>query len=258
MRCSSVPEPLYEMEPGGLLVLGILLECNFARTQMDKATKASRARKGRRGKSNGFAVVSPFPTRREATFKYVGTVAMTETAAGIGTQWTWALNGLYDPDLTYTGHQPMYFDQLVSALGPYYRYTVHDVQIKLTLTNMTANAVLCAYYQQPDPLDLPTRESVLEKPLVKYVTLSPNTGGVNTRVITVSSKIAKSLGLTHQKLMSDDQYSAQYNANPVQRLLGVLMAYSLPPSASVATVSVIVELRYKATLFSSLVAASQS
>lgn len=224
----------------------------------DKAKRQQRRRRRVQSSRMSFAVVSPFPTRRSAVFKYVGNVAMTEAAAGVGTQWTFCLNGLFDPDLTYTGHQPMYYDQLVSALGPYYRYTVHDFSIRLTFTNMTTNSVMVAFYQQPDPLDLPSRESILEKPLVKYKVLSPNTGGPATKVIQCGGSIARSLGATRLKLMDDDQYSARYDANPAQRLLGVVMVYSMLPSASVATVSVIAEVLYRATLFSSLVAASQS
>jgi hypothetical protein len=65
-------------------------------------------------------------------------------ANGSGTLGTWQLrlNSMYDPDLTYTGHQPMGFDQ-VSA--NYSRYLVHKVKVTIQ-----------AHFTGNDGLTIPT------------------------------------------------------------------------------------------------------
>lgn len=179
----------------------------------------------------------------------MGSAALVEAAAGTGTQWSWNLNSLYDPDLTFAGGQPLYFDQLLSATGPYQRYLVRKVQLKLTCTNMTTNSVLCAFYAQPGPVDLPSKDGVLEKPRVRSFVLSPNTGGLSTKTLRFNLKISQILGIPSKRVEMDDVYSGLYNANPSQIAYGVFMAYSMPPSSTVATVSVVAELTFKAQLY---------
>jgi hypothetical protein len=48
----------------------------------------------------------------------------------------WSCNGLYDPNITGTGHQPMYFDQLI---GLYDHYTVLRSRFKIQVSCPTAN-----------------------------------------------------------------------------------------------------------------------
>lgn len=57
---------------------------------------------------------------------------------GVGILWNqWAMNGLYDPDLTSTGHQPMGFDQLCPTL--YSTYAVRGCKVVLEGRFRTGN-----------------------------------------------------------------------------------------------------------------------
>jgi len=76
-----------------------------------------------------------FPKRMVMTHRYTEQIPVTSTLGVIG-KYQFSCNGMYDPNITGTGHQPMYFDQM-SAL--YNHYTVIGSQIKITVSPSTTN-----------------------------------------------------------------------------------------------------------------------
>lgn len=85
-----------------------------------------------------------FPNQYYRRLKYVDEIGLvSNTGAVVGN--TFRMNSLFDPDLTGTGHQPMYFDQLAAV---YDRYFVYASTIKVTYTiegptSTTANLGPC-------------------------------------------------------------------------------------------------------------------
>lgn len=77
-----------------------------------------------------------FPKRLTFTHKYADTTAVSSTAGAIN-KYIWSTNSLFDPNVTSTGHQPAYFDQLVAL---YDHYIVIGSRIKFTVTPYTASA----------------------------------------------------------------------------------------------------------------------
>lgn len=71
-----------------------------------------------------------FPKMLTMTHRYQDFTSFSG-GAGVTNKQLVCCNGLYDPNITGTGHQPMYFDQ-VSAL--YNHYTVTSSRIRATLT----------------------------------------------------------------------------------------------------------------------------
>ena len=100
----------------------------------------------------GFTSKSPFPIAKTYKLRYdqdgyisVGTLGV------LGTQQSFNLNSLYDPDRTGTGHQPYGFDALSVA---YTRYKVWGCWVDLTFYNVqTLNAITCCY-QLIDPMNV--------------------------------------------------------------------------------------------------------
>lgn len=70
----------------------------------------------------------------QVTHKYAHLYYASASAASYGT-YVFRCNGLYDPDLTSTGHQPYLFDQLSSL---YDHYMVKASRIKITVGNVLA------------------------------------------------------------------------------------------------------------------------
>jgi len=60
------------------------------------------------------------------------------TQSGADTQYQFSVNGMYDPNITGTGGQPMFFDQIA---GIYDHYTVIGSKIKWTVINASTTAV---------------------------------------------------------------------------------------------------------------------
>jgi len=80
-----------------------------------------------------------FPSRLTFTHTYADNFSISSTLGALNTQ-VYRLNGMYDPDFTSTGHQPMFFDQLTPL---YEHYTVIASKITMWLTPATSTTVPC-------------------------------------------------------------------------------------------------------------------
>lgn len=76
-----------------------------------------------------------FPKVLKSTLRYVETANLASSLGTIGNR-VYCLNGLYDPSITVTGHQPMYFDQL---MGIYNHYYVTSSKITVTYVGTPSN-----------------------------------------------------------------------------------------------------------------------
>lgn len=75
-----------------------------------------------------------------AKLRYATNITLDPTAENLGATgsnvWQFSANGLYDPDITSTGHQPMFFDNYMSI---YQRYRVMYSKISVTVVNHAVN-----------------------------------------------------------------------------------------------------------------------
>jgi hypothetical protein len=87
-----------------------------------------------------------FPLKLRTTLKYVDTISLTISAGTVSTR-QFSCNGLWDPDITGTGHQPCYFDNLGAI---YDHYTVMSSRIKFTLLALTGSGLVASLYVEDD------------------------------------------------------------------------------------------------------------
>lgn len=116
-----------------------------------------------------------FPKQLMNTLSYTELVSVTVTAGTPGLSYAWVANGLYDPNRTGIGHQPLYFDQLAAI---YNHYTVLRSRIRVTLGYPTVagvTSVVATLYLDDDntpktdalqAAEMPFAHSVLFKPAV--------------------------------------------------------------------------------------------
>lgn len=76
---------------------------------------------------------NPQPTRGLVKLRYCDVATVTSTAGAANTL-QYNIGSLYDPDYTYTGHQPYLYDQITSLFNA---YCVKSVIIKLKCTACT-------------------------------------------------------------------------------------------------------------------------
>lgn len=95
-----------------------------------------------------------FPSRVTMTHKYRETVTLASTA-GVMATYAFNANGMYDPNQSGTGTQPMYFDQMTAL---YDHYVVNSSTIKVTFVPAAvhANPGQIALYQNDDVSTAPT------------------------------------------------------------------------------------------------------
>lgn len=111
----------------------------------------------------------PFPKQLRNTVRYCDFVDLGVTA-GIG-KYMFSTNGLYDPDYTSTGHQPLYFDQLATI---YDHYTVVASRIKVELATGSAYNLLFSMYVDDDTTTVTDAQQAMEQPGAKWIALNPS------------------------------------------------------------------------------------
>jgi len=113
----------------------------------------------------------PFPNKYRCFMRYSEDIDITVTT-GHG-EHLMSANGMFDPNITGTGHQPLYFDQLAAI---YDHYTVLNSTCKFTITDGSAAAWTISMYIDDDtttgtttsanlPLERPGSVSVVCVPL---------------------------------------------------------------------------------------------
>jgi len=217
-----------------------------------KKTKQTRGnKKGRRNRGGAprgvlTSAFLPFTVR---TLKYTSNKLLTENAAGAGATNVYALNGMYDPDFTGVGEQPMWFDQLLTVSGPYLKYRVLAATVVVTFANNTAGNVY-AYINFTASNTIPASLiAAQQKPMSRFAIMNPATSGKGQRVFRVRMPIHTVLGITKVHLKNDDYYSGSYTANPSMQAFMQVGIYAAPGGAVVGQANYTVEIDYHAEVY---------
>lgn len=132
-----------------------------------------------------------FPKQIVMTHKYSDTIKITSTTSVIQ-NYLFSCNGMYDPDITGTGHQPMLFDQM-TALYNHYCVIGSRIKIKVVPSSSFTKAVHCGIYINDNTSSSPANiGAVAEQPMGKVVQMAPNT--TFAKVLTASWSAKKFFG----------------------------------------------------------------
>lgn len=231
---------------------GSTVECHFAlrakqMTNNKRQKKSSKSRAGRVAQRPG-AWVAPFPPRMVRTFKYLDTVTHTEGSAGGGYVHVFTPSSMYDPNNTGAGHQPMFYDQLISSTGPYTRYRVLSVKARVTFTCLSSSPSGVGLFASSSLSGPPSIIAAIERPWSKWTTVCGNASGKPVATLTMDVPAHEALGITKRHLLDDDNYAGYYNSSPGINFSIMTFLYGL--GASVGSASVCVEFDIVAELFS--------
>lgn len=151
-----------------------------------------------------------FPSRSVHKLRYSTNFGLTGTVGTVAS-YVFAANGLFDPDITGTGHQPMGFDQLILS---YNHYVVTHARILCTFRNLATTAVTVAITAQANNTPITVIDQILESGLLTTTTLTGSSASESIQVLECRMDVAKFLG--RQFLEDDGDTSGTATTNPLE------------------------------------------
>ena len=159
-----------------------------------------------------------FPKTMKIRHKYVDEITLDPGVGGIANH-TYSANGMYDTDITGTGHQPLYFDQMGLI---YDHYTVLGSQIKITyLPNSSSEqtpATFGVFLDDDSTFSYLTSTHILEggQPMSKFNLAGARANRSGKPVsITLGYSTNKFFGVKNP--VGQDNYQGTTSANPTEK-----------------------------------------
>jgi len=136
--------------------------------------------------------------------------------AGVGgviNSYVFSANGLYDPNITGTGHQPIGFDQLMLM---YDHYNVIACRARIDFINTDASLnQRVGVYVNDEATVISSPRKIIENGLGKYRTLGKQGSGKGITSMTIGTSIKKFFS---SKVLSDDKLRGSETGNPSDQL----------------------------------------
>lgn len=183
-----------------------------------------------------------FPKKTSMVHRYRQTFSMTSTTGLIGGFQHFSCNGLFKPDQTNTGHQPMYFDQMAAL---YDHYVVTAARITLSvMQNTVQNAPSqIGIFENDDTTTVPTQlETIGENP-TGTVKLIPATAGANPVLRFVKTYRPKKIWGADPMAVSQQQGTTV--ANPTEATNWTIVCQAA--NSATMTYFCVVDIVYRAT-----------
>lgn len=184
-----------------------------------------------------------FPPSRTVKLKYAQEITLNPTTSGI-VYHDFCANGLYDPDVSTTGHQPVGFDQMIAA---YDHYTVIGSKMKITplsisTTNITPAYIAVGLY---DDFGVPASFSSIEHMIEagKLSRLAYTPASVEYRFPRSSYKNFSAKKFFKRNVLGSDDLRGSSTGNPSERAFFSVVAASIGANDP-GTVTVLVEIEY--------------
>jgi hypothetical protein len=168
---------------------------------------------------------------------------LTSTAGAVSTAIIFSANGIYDPDITGTGHQPMGFDQMMLF---YEQACVMRSRIRASFVaeNSTVGALRCCIMVSPDTTTLANPQTIIENGQVVTELLAANYSGGRSNVnLALELDIAKYFGRSGGDIVNDSDLQTNAAANPVEQVYFFVLCWNATNSSSL-TAGVDVMLEY--------------
>lgn len=210
-----------------------------------RKTRKTRKRRKRGTFSKGNGVVarmpntSPLPTKFKAVMRYSEpNIRLNPGVGGILAYNVFSANGLYDPDITNAGHQPMGFDELMTM---YDHAVVIASKIRVTFTNRdTTYAQICGIdVRDGTSAELDSRV-IVESGTCNYMTLGRSGSSRDTATITYTLNPNKFLSRSNP--LSDPNLKNTSASNPSEQCYFHVFAGPLESvDAGIVDINVLIE-----------------
>lgn len=182
---------------------------------------------------------SPLPLKFKAIMRYSEpNIRLNPSVGGLLAYNIFSANGLFDPDITGTGHQPMGFDELGSM---YDHAVVIGSKIRVTFTNRDATyAQICGIDVRDGTVGEVDSRVVVESGTCNYVTLGKSGSSRDTATMTYSVNPNKFLSRSNP--LSDPQLKNSIISNPTEQCYFHVFAGPLESvDAGIVDINVLIE-----------------
>lgn len=187
------------------------------RRKPKKPTRKRRYKSNRMVKYTGQGLTKSYPVGKTFKFRtrYVETlVSINPGAGGTADSHVFSMNGLFDPDITGAGHQPLGFDQLVGTM--YNHYTVIGSRARITATNTDSTYAQTLVAHLKDTATVSTDISqVIENGLCRWTQLGTAQAGNSTKTLVLNCSPTKFFG---RKVLQDDVFRGDSSSNPSEQV----------------------------------------
>lgn len=182
--------------------------------------------------------------RYRAKLRYYDVVTLSTGAGSAGT-YVYAANGLYDPDITSTGHQPMPFDQLMLSFN-------HYVVLRATCTcafknASTTNTVGVGLSISGSPTPVSVYGALIENGTMVRDRLPVSPASETLKTLTISCDIGKFGSV--RDLLDNPYYQGDVSTNPAEMSYFHISAWCPDGVSVVSGIVCEVEILYDAWFF---------
>lgn len=211
--------------------------------------------------SSGLKTKMPFPAVKNAVLTYNETKGFSTGGASLfGSENVYRLNGMFDPDKTGVGHQPMGFDQYMQL---YHKYKVTGVKVRLNWndpnTAGTSAPGTWVGYKVTNPSDTTaiagkTLSNIKENPNSRADSVHGDSGN---RIQTFYISIQDAMDVSKIQFEAEvDKYTGTSSADPA-RVVNLKIATVNPLSTTSVDIACTVTFDYYVTFYQ-LVTQNQS
>lgn len=153
-----------------------------------------------------------FPDRARVILPYSESVTVTSSSIGVAGVYVYSGNGIFDPNITSTGHQPIGFDQMMLF---YNHYVVVGARLIATFRSATANyGGIAAIAVKGTSTTVTSAERLVEDGYVKYQHLGIPSSSTAYQQLKMTHDVAEFQGLVD--LVDNPDLSGTSAANPAE------------------------------------------
>lgn len=188
----------------------------------------------------------PLGLKHAATLKYVETISL-DPAAGVAGYYVFSANGLYDPNVTSTGHQPYGFDQLMAM---YNHYTVVGSKCTVNLCSAQNIPMYAGILLRPDNVADNSLSGVLmEQPgnKMRLIGYGGSTGAQgNAQTMSCKFSTRKYFTKNRGAIIEDFLLRGDAGSNPLEQAFYHIMLAPLFQGDNIATQGITIQIEYSA------------
>lgn len=208
--------------------------------------KKRRTRKRTKRTRNGFTMgQSPLPTTFKSHFLYTQNISVNPAAGVTPAVQIMDASGMFDPDLTGTGHQPRGYDEMMTL---YAHYTVIGCKISVTFvnaSNATGQNAICGITLSRNNSALGNVTDYQENSYSKFVVLGQS-NGPKAPTIVYNSNPPKFLGISSP--MSNSLVRGSVSAVPQERAFYHIWVAPTDANINLDGVDLIIKMEYISVL----------